>query len=446
MKIIIAGAGAVGFHLAELMSRENQDITLIDLDEEVLAYASSHLDLLTIKGDVSSTKILEQAKVSASQLFIAVTTSEKTNILSAILAKEFGAKKTVARIQNSEYLEVPQKERFKKLGVDVLISPTQLAAQEMLRLLERASFTDLFEFENGKLSIVGFTLDATSPLINQSITQIDEMNENFSFKGIALLRGQKTIIPKGDTLLRQGDHLYIATPKENLDEVMIFGGKQLQPIKNVMIVGGTRLAIKTASILEDRYRVTIVITDKKQENQCLEILKNSLIVKANPGNINALKEEGLERMDAFIALTANSEINIITSLTAEQVGVYKTIALVDNINYIHIAQNIGIDTIVNQKLIAANNISIFIRKGKIEAIASLHGVDAEIIEFVIHKSNRLLKHPVRDLHFPEKSIVAGVIRGEKSYLPDEDFRFELEDKVIILALPEAIHKVEEIFR
>jgi len=377
MKIVIAGAGAVGFHLAELMSKENQDITLIDRDDEVLAHASNHLDVLTIKGDASSTAIMESAGVSSAQLFIAVTTSEKTNLLLAILAKDVGAKRTIARITNSEYLEPRQKERFKKLGVDELISPTQLAAQEILRLLERASFTDLFEFEKGRLSVVGFTLDTSCPLINQSIEQIDRLNDDFIFRGIALLRGEKTIIPRGNTVLRKGDHLYIATRKKHLDQAMRFVG---------------------------------------------------------------------EKTDAFIALTPNAETNIITSLTAEQLGVYKTIALVDNVNYTHISQHIGIDTIINKKLIAANSIFRFIRKGKVKAIASLHGVDAEIIEFVIHKSNRILKYPIRDLHFPEKSIIAGVIREEKSYLPNGDFRFELDDKVIVLALPEAIHQVEEIFK
>ncbi len=446
MKIVIAGAGAVGFHLAELMSKENQDITLIDRDVEVLAHASNHLDVLTIKGDASSTAIMEAAGVSSAQLFISVTTSEKTNLLLAILAKEAGAKRTIARITNAEYLEPGQRERFKKLGVDELISPTQLAAKEILRLLERASFTDLFEFEKGQLSVVGFTLDTSCPLINQSIEEIDRLNDDFIFRGIALLRDDKTIIPRGNTILRKGDHLYIATRKKHLDQAMRFVGKQLKPIKKVMLVGGTALALETAKLIQDKYRITVVLDNKKEETKCAELLSSGLIIHADPGNIDALREEGLENTDAFIALTPNAETNIITSLTAEQLGVYKTIALVDNVNYTHISQHIGIDTIINKKLIAANSIFRFIRKGKVKAIASLHGVDAEIIEFVIHKSNRLLKHPIRDLHFPEKSIIAGVIRESKSYLPDGDFRFQLDDKVIVLALPEAIHLVEEIFK
>ncbi len=446
MKIIIAGAGAVGFHLAELLSKESQDITLIDMNAEVLGQVGSNLDVLTIRGDAASITILEQAEIAKAHLFIAVTTSEKTNLLVAILAKQMGAKKTIARVNNAEYFQKIQKQRFLEMGVDVMISPQLLAAQEIERLLQRASFTDLFEFEEGKLSVVGFTLDTTCPLINRSIDDIDNFAEDFTFRGIALLRDGKTIIPHGTTKLRKGDHLYIATRNKYLDAARSFVGKQLKPIKNVMIVGGSPLAMKTAQLLERNYSVTIVMGDKEEGKRCVECLSNSLVIHADPSNVDALKEEGLAKMDAFIALTPNSETNIITSLMAEELGVYKTVALVDNVNYTHISQNIGIDTIINKKLIAANNIFRFVRKGKVEAIASLHGVDAEMIEFEVHKRNRLLRHPVKQLHFPHKSIIAGVVRGEKSYIPSDEFHFELNDKVIVLALPEAIHQVEEIFK
>ncbi|MEM1214646.1 MAG: Trk system potassium transporter TrkA [Bacteroidota bacterium] len=446
MKIIIAGVGAVGFHLAELLVKENQDLVLIDEKEAVLQHASNHLDVLTLRGDAASLEILEQATVAKADLFIAVTTSEKTNLLVAILAKQMGAKKTIARINNAEYLCEMQKERFQQLGVDVLISPPQLAAQEIIRLLERASFTDVFEFEDGKLAVVGFTLDTICPLINRTIEDVAAEAEDCPFRGIALLRNGKTLIPEGRTVLRKGDHLYVSTHKKYLDAARTFAGKQLKPIAKLMIVGGTPLALVTAKLLEERYQITVVLEDKEQGKECAELLNNGLVIHANPGNIDALKEEGLASMDAFVALTPNAEINIITSLMAEEVGVYKTIALVDNVNYTHISQNIGIDTIINKKLNAANNIFRFVRKGKVEAEASLHGVEADLIEFLVHKKNRLLKRPIKELHFPREAIIAGVIRGERSYIPTGDFQFEIEDKVIVFALPEAIKRVEEMFK
>ena len=447
MKIIIAGAGAVGFHLAELLAKENQDITLIDTDEEVLSHAGANLDVMTVRGDAASIEVLEQAEASKAKLFIAVTTSEKTNLLLAILAKQCGAKKTIARVNNPEYLQKIQKDNFFRLGIDVLISPHRLAVEEIQRLLKRASFTDLMEFENGKLSVVGFTIDTSSSVVNQSISDIVQKNNDFTFRAIALLRDGETLIPKTDTFLHKGDHLYMSTCKKDVDRLMQFAGKFLNPIKNIMIIGGTPLALQTAEALEKDYSITIVTEKKELARSCVQKLKNSLVIQTDPGNIDTLKEEGLERMDAFIALAPNSEINIISSLMAERLGVYKTIALVDNVNYTHISQNIGIDTIINKKLIAANDIFRHVRKGKVQAIASLHGVDAEMIEFEVHKSNRLLRHPIKDLGLPtEECIVAGVIRGKESFIPGGDFMLELNDKVILLVLPQAISQVEEIFK
>ena len=446
MKIVIAGAGAIGFHLAELLSKENQDITIIDNDEKILMQAGRNLDVLTLLGDVSTLSILEQLNLKRTDLFIAVTTMEQTNLMACMLAKRLGAKNTIARVSNIDHLEEENKSHFTALGVDVLISPQNLAAKEIERLLFRASFTDLFEFEDGEISVVGFTLDTTCKLINRTLADIDSSSSEFSFRGIALLRGHKTIIPNGDTILRKGDHLYIAALKENLEDAMRFVGKQLKPIRHIMIIGGTAVALQCAQLLEKKYQVTIVIKDEENAKRFIEPLEKSLIVHADPDDIDALKGEGLEHMDAFVALTPNTESNIISSLMAEDLGVYKTIALVENVNYIHISQNIGIDTIINKKLIAANNIFRFVRKGKVEAVASLHGVDAEIIEFELHKKNRLLKHPIRTLHLPSKSIIAGIIRGHKGIIPDGDFQLEINDKVIVLALPEAIHQVEEIFK
>lgn len=446
MKIVIAGAGAIGFHLAELLSKEDKEITLIDTDENVLIHAGRHLDVMTIHGDATSLQILEQAGINKAKLFIAATTSEKSNLLAAILAKQLGAKNTIARINNLECLKSETKEMYKQLGVDVLISPQQLAALEIERLVQRASFTDLFEFEEGKISVVGFTLDTTCPLINRTIADIDKTHKNFTFRGIALLRGEETIIPNGNTILRKGDHLYISTQNDALEKAIRFAGKQLKPIKRIMIIGQTKLALRTAELLESKYSVTVVLGNEHIGKTFVERLNNTLVIHSDPSNIDVLKEEGLERMDAFIALTPNSEINIITSLMAEELGVYKTIALVENVNYTRISQNIGIDTIINKKLITANNIFRFVRKGNVKAIASLHGVDAEIIEFVIHKRNRLINHKIKNLHFPEKSIIAGIIRGNQSYIPTGESQFMINDKVIILALPEAIHRVEEIFK
>ncbi len=446
MKIVIAGAGDVGFHLAELLAYEDKDIVLIDMDQDVLDYASTHLDVLTIKGDSASPHVLENADVERANLFLAVTTSEKTNLVSAILAKKLGARQTIARVNSPEYLLEENKEMFRQLGIDTLISPQELAAAEIARLVQQCSFTDIFEFENGKISLAGITLEEGSRLVNVPLKNFSQYCADDHVRPIAILRGHQTIIPHGDTELRRGDHVYFITKSSKIDDLNELVGKRKIRLKNVMIIGGTPLALATAKRLENDYNVTLIEKDKEMCKELAEELKNTLIIHGDVSNINLLEEEGLSRMDAFIALTPNSETNIIASLTAKNFGVYKTIAQVENKEYTHISQNIGVDTLINKKLIAANNIFRFVRKGRIEAITSLHGVDAEVIEFVVTKSNQLTKKNLRELHFPQTALIGGVIRGEESLIPNGDFRLEINDKVIVFALPEAIGKVEQLFR
>lgn len=446
MKIIIAGAGGVGYHLAELLAVENQDITLIDTNAEVLENAAGHLDVLIVRGDAASLETLNNAQVQRAQLFLAVTTSEKTNLLSAILAKQLGAKQTVARVNNPEYVNPQQKERFQSLGIDNVISPLLLAAQEIERLLRRSSFTDLFEFEAGKVSIIGITVDQHSPLIGKTFQEIDQSTPTFLVRAIAMLRSGKTIIPNGDMTPHSGDHLFFVTKKENIDALTSYVGKSSRKVRKVMIAGGSPLAKSVAQILEKVYSVTLIDNDQNNCSHLVDCLQNALVVKGNPSNIDLLKEEGLEEMDVFLALTSNSETNIVSSLMATKMGLYKTIALVDNAIYTHISHSIGVDTIVNKKIIAANSIFRFVRKGKIKAITSLHGVDAEIIEFIVHRANQLTKKTIRDLHFPEDALIIGVVRNEEVFIPEGNSQLALNDKVIVLVKPNAIGKLEKLFR
>ena len=447
MKIVIAGAGDVGVHLARLLASEQQDITIIDRNIDVLEGASSNLDVETIVGDASSLSVLKAAEVGKARLFLAVTTSEKDNLISCILAKEIGATITVARVSNQEFLESEQRKLFVELGVDHVISPTQLAAREIAKLVEYRGVTDVFSFEDGKINLFGIFIGASSKLANKKIDQITTKYGHLNFKPIAILRGRQTMLPESEVRVLRNDHIYFLTDEEHRHELLSeIGIEKLSPRK-IMIVGGGALGFNAAKLLEERYAVTVVEESKDLCAKLVGSLNNSLVVKGNPGDMELLLEENLGKMDVFIALTPNSETNILTSLLASNYGVGKTIALVDNTDYIHISQNIGVDTLINKKLIAANNIFRFIRKGKIEAIASLHGVDAEVIEFVVHnRDNRLTKNTIRELKLPKGAIIGSVIRNQESIVPDGQFIFEPDDKVIVLALPEAIHKVEAIFR
>ena len=446
MKIVIAGAGDVGFHLATLLATENQDIVLIDNDQEVLDYAGSHVDALTMRGDATSISVLQQARLGSVDLFLAVTTSEKTNMVSAILAKKMGCRRVIARVDNEEYLCDENVGTICSLGIDQIISPRQLAAHEIERLIKQCSFTDIFEFEDGKLSLLGITLDDDSPLIGVRLRDIEQLETKVDLHPIAILRGNQTIIPRGFTQLQRRDHIYFITKPEKLKLVEEFLGKKRQTVKSIMILGGTPLAVSTARLLQHDYKITIVESSKRRCQQINEQLTDVLVIRGDYTNVDLLQEEGLDNMDAFVALTGNSETNIISCLTARNHGVYKTIAQVENKEYIHISQGIGVDTLINKKLLAANDIFRHIRKGTVEAITSLHGVDAEVIEYVITRSNRITKHKIKDLHFPETALVGGVIRGSETLIPNGNTQLQIGDKVIVFALPRAIKRLDQLFR
>lgn len=445
MNIVIAGAGDMGYHLAEQLSYDNKDITLIDTDREVLEYVASKLDVLTVQGDSTSFEVLQQANVARASMVLAVTTSEKTNIVTAVLAKQLGAKRVMARVRNHSYLNPENVNYFNNLGIDNLISPTMLCSREIFNMIENSSFTEVFDFGGGKLNIVGITLDQSNPLVNQRImdTKTNPIFEDIRI--IAILRDQKTIIPRGSTIIRNNDHVFFISNKKNTESIMEVLGQKKVVIKNVMIIGGDDMALTTALRLEDHFRVTLVNKDKERCKWLAENLKNTLVINGDYKNIELLVEEGLEQMDAFLALTESSETNIITSLTAKNHGVYKTIAHVDTREYIHISHSIGVDSLINKKLVAANEISRYLKKGTVDAVSGIYGVDAEFIQYSVCKSNRLIKNPLRELHFPDSAIVAGVIRGEEVFIPDGDFMLQLNDKAIVLALPEAKMSLEKLF-
>jgi len=446
MRIVIAGAGDVGFHLADLLVKENKDITLIDTDDNVLQYADQHLDVLTVKGNAASINILEQAQVSKADLFIAVTTSETTNLLSSVLAKKQGAKTTIARVSNVEYLNQDQTQSFNEIGIDYLVAPNLLAAEEILRLIERRSATDVFEFGNAQILIIGFTVDTNSNIIGKTFEQLDKETPNFKIRTICILRNGKTFIPDQIEVVKPQDHIYVVSNSSDYQKVNNYIGKNLKLVKKIMVIGGSNLALQTLQLLEKNYSVSVVVEKESTSQRFYEVLNNTTVIQGSISNVELLKEEGLQNMDAFIALTNNSEINIITSLTAEDLGVYKTIAHVDNSDYTRISQNIGIDTLINKKLIAADDIFRHIRKGKIESIAHLHGVDAELIEFEITENCKTLGIKFRDLNIREKkALVAGLIRDGKGEITFGNMEVSIGDKIVVLTLPEYIEEVEKTF-
>ena len=446
MKIVIAGAGAVGFHLARLMSKEAQDIVIIDTNKERLQDVENSLDVITIKGDASSLITLEDADVQNADLLIAVTQSETTNFTIAVLGKRLGAKKTIARITNTDILNYKNKIDLDSLGVDAYVSTEELAAQEIKSLIRHSAFTDSFDFEGGKLRLLGIHLEEDSKIIDKTIMETASWNPKMNFMPVAIHRDGETLIPRGDTVLKKGDHVYFVSQEGGEEEVINLTGKKKIGIKKIMILGGGRIGRKSCLSLSDHYNIKLIEKDKDKCYELADVLPRAMIINGDGTNVGLLEEEGIENMDAFIAVTGNSETNIMSCLVAKKHGVKKTIALVENMDYIHLSQEIGIDTLINKKLLAVSNIFKYLRKGKVISIANLHGVDAEILEFEVNFGSKITEHPIRELDFPKEAIIAGVVRDNKGYMTMGDFQFQPHDRVVVFALPEAIHNVESFFK
>ena len=445
MRVIIAGAGDVGFHLATMLAHEKQDIVLIDNDRAKLNYAAEHLDLACVFGNSTSYRVLEDAGVQKANLLISVTNSEEANLSTAIIGKQLGAKKTVARIKNEEYLFRKDKLDLKHLGVDELICPESLAAKEIKRLLKETALTDSFDFDGGKLSLIGVSIGDNEHLVNKQIKDLPHLNPELNYLNVAILRHNETIIPRGDTMFKANDHIYFIAQPNGGEQVLNLFGNGRARIRNMIILGGSKVGLHTAIKLSEKYGVKLIEKNPEKSLALAEELPKTLVIKGDGRDLAFLKSEAIGEMDAFVAVTDNSETNILSCLMAKNQGVPKTIAMVENVDYIHLSQNIGVDTLINKKLIAASFIFRYIRAGRIVSMTNIHGSDAEILEFEVDGKAKILKNILKDLDFPKSAIIGGVIRNNQGLTPMGDFRFMPNDRVVVVTKPECIHKVERYF-
>jgi trk system potassium uptake protein TrkA len=449
MKIIIAGAGEVGFHLAKLLSYESQEITLIDTNKESLAYADTHLDIKVIRGDATSIAILKEGYVDNCDLFIAVTASETTNITACVLAKQLGAKKTIARITNTEFISHKDEVGFTKFGIDELISPESLAASEIELSLKQSSFNDTYEFEDGALTMVGLTLSSSASFVGKTVKEAAKIFPEIHFVPIAIQRfgTQYTIIPRGDTQFRRGDNVVFITSEGGAEELCTMTGKSNSEIKNVMILGGSEIGYKSARDLSDKgFNVKLFEANKERAFDIADDLPNVLVIQSDGRNVDVLDEENIADMDAFIAVGDNSETNIMSCLMAKSKGVKKSVALVENMDYFELSHSVGIETLINKKLLAANNIFRYIRKGEVVAMTKLSNMNAELLEFEVKATSSICNKYIRKVDFPRSAIIGGVIRDDKGVIALGDFKIQEGDKVVVCSLLQSIKGVEKLFR
>ncbi|MDA3819691.1 MAG: Trk system potassium transporter TrkA [Candidatus Delongbacteria bacterium] len=445
MKIIISGAGEVGKYLAQMLTKENHDTIVVDTNKDNLKIVEQQYDLMTITGSCSSFKTLEDAKVSTADLFIAVTHSEEINLLSAMLAKRLGAKKTIARIDNIEYIDPVRKLHFINMGVDRMIYPEKIAAKEVVALIRETGTNQVFEFSDGRLNLFVVFLSEDAPIINKTLKEATQISNSFDYRAVAITRSGKTIIPSGDDVLKAGDHVYVITSPEGIDSLMKYAGKQKDKFDNVMILGGSRIGQKVANELSKNCKIKLI---EKNENKALELadrLDRCLVIHGDGRNMDLLEEEGIKDMDAFVAVTGDSETNILSCMLAKKLGIKKTIAEIENFDYFDFAQKMGIDSIVNKKLSAASRIYSFTMHAEVSSMKCLTSTDAELLEFVVKEKARITKDILRNLNFPEDAIVGGVVRGKKSFIATGNTHIVKGDKVVVFTLPGSIKKVEKFF-
>ena len=445
MKIIIAGAGNVGTHLAKLLSREKQDIILMDDDEEKLTALSSNFDLLTVTASPSSISGLKEVGVKEADLFIAVTPDESRNMTACMLATNLGAKKTVARIDNYEYLLPKNKEFFQKLGVDSLIYPEMLAAKEIVSSMRMSWVRQWWEFCGGALILIGTKMRQKAEILNIPLYELG--GPNIPYHVVAIKRGTETIIPRGDDVIKLHDIVYFTTTRKYIPYIRKIAGKEdYADVRNVMIMGGSRIAVRTAQYVPDYMQVKIVDNDINRCNRLTELLDDkTMIINGDGRDMDLLIEEGLKNTEAFVALTGNSETNILACLAAKRMGVEKTVAEVENIDYIGMAESLDIGTVINKKMIAASHIYQMMLDADVSNVKCLTFANADVAEFTVPAGAKITKHFIKDLGLPKGTTIGGMIRNGEGVLVTGDTLIQPGDHVVVFCLSMMIKKIEKFF-
>ena len=445
MNIVIAGDGEVGFHLAKSLSELNHNIIVVHPHSALLQKLVNESEIGAVNGDSTSFEVLHRAEVHNCDLLLAVLHDESINIITCILGKKMGAKRTVARVSNVEYLQTNNKMMFRTLGVDEMVCPERIATKEIINLLNHSIATEFFDFSNGLLSMYLIRLDENASVINKTMREIVLEYPEIEVRIVAILRNNETIIPNSTVTFKKGDLAYIISKPRQLEPIKKVIGSADVDIKNVMIAGGGRIGRFTALDLENKKRVTLVDENPKRCETLCEVLNNTLVINGDATDVDLLKDEGIDRMDAFVAVTNSTETNILTCLHARKYGVKKTIALVENTDFINLSQAIGIDTIINKKLITASYIARFTVKGDAVSSKWLSGTNAELIELTAHEKSKATKVPIKDLNIPQGATIGGIIRGNQAILPTRETQIMAGDKVVVFTLPKVMYAISKLF-
>ena len=445
MKIIIGGAGAVGTHLAELLSSEKQDIILMDEDESKLSKMDSNFDLMTVCASPTSIQALKNAGVSDADLFIAVTPEESRNMTACMIATNLGAKKTLARIDNYEYLLPKHKEFFAQAGINSLIYPEMLAAKDIVDAIKMSWIRQWWEFYGGALILIGAKMKETAQILNVPLFELG--SRNIPFHIVAIKRGNETIIPRGDDMIKLNDIVYFTTTKKYIPYIQKIAGKEHYPeVRSVMIMGGSRIAVRASQYIPDYMQIKIIESDLERCHRLTDLVDDKIMIINGDGrDIDLLLEEGIKNTDAFVALTGNSETNILACLAAKRMGVIKTVAEVENIDYISMAESLDIGTVINKKMIAASHIYQMMLDADVSNVKCLTFANADVAEFKVKEGSRITQKAIKDMGLPKGITIGGMIRNGEGMLVTGNTIIQPGDHVVVFCLEKMIKKAEKFF-
>ncbi len=444
MKIIIAGAGEVGTHLARLLGQEDHDITLMDDDKVRLAVLKDNIDLLPFEGSCTSLSDLEKAGISNTDLFIGVTPEETKNITGCMFASNLGAKKTLARIDNYEYLLPNNNSFFQKLGINSMIYPEMMAAREIVSAIKTPWTRVWWELSNRSVILTGAKIRDNAPIANRKLSEL--VQEEKKFHIVAIKRNNYTIIPNGNDSIYPNDIIYFTTLQPYLNELPQLMGKRSYEMRNIIIMGGSRISLRTAQSLPSHMNITIIEKDKEKAEMLLEkVPSNVMVIWGDGRDTDLLRSESIEECDAFLALTANSEANILACLTAKQFGVRKTVAEVENLAYIPMAENFDIGTVINKKMIAASKIYELLLQSDLANIKTLTISDASVGEIIAKPNSKVTKKLIKNLDMPNDITFGALIRNGDPMLIDGDTLIEPYDNVVVFFMGKSLKRLESLF-
>ena len=447
MKVIIVGAGAIGAHLADLFSKIKQDIVIIDDDEEKLERIQADCDLMTIHSSPSTPiQALRDAGIRRADLFIAVTRDENLNLSLCVLARSMGARQTVAKVENAEFIEPQIIEAFKAAGISSVIYPDNLAALDIINGLKLTWARQRWDVYGGLLTLLGIKVRETCEILDKPFKEIFKPDSPYHV--VTIKRGDDTIMPSGNDMLKTGDYVYFMTTREFIPNMKRIMGKEDYPdVKNVFIVGGGKTAVRVVNMLPQGMRAKIFENDTRRCEELIDLVDTDrvMVINADGRSVANLQEENIKSAQAFIALTGNAEANILACLTAKQLGVRKTIAMIENMDYMDIAGNVDIGTIINKQALTASHIYQLLLNGDVRNIRNLMAVNADVAEFTAHPGSRITRHKVRDLDLPPEIELGGLVRNGVGLLVNGETQIQPDDVVVVFCHGTDISRIEKYF-